>query len=129
MSHHLKKRSITILKKRSDFLRVAASNKSYVTKGIIFQSRTHSDLEKAVSKTSRLRLGFTVSKKVGKAVIRNKVKRRLRALAKAVLQEHDISNLDLVIIGRKHTIRRPFAKLQEDMKTTIEKIISSRPHK
>ena len=129
MSHHPKKKPIKILKKRSEFLRVAASNKSHVTKGMIVQNRVHTDLEKKLTKTRKIRLGFTVSKKVGKAVVRNRVKRRLKALAQSVFQEKNISDLDLVIIGRKNTVRRPFTKLREDMETVLEKINNTRSQK
>ena len=67
-------------------------------------------------------MGLTVSKKVGNAVVRNRVKRRLRALARAVLPEAGIAGADHVLIGRAGGIERPFAELVADLKRALAKV-------
>ena len=64
----------------------------------------------------------TVTKKVGNSVIRNRVRRRLRAVAEAVLLGAEVSGLDLVIIGRTGTIKRPYPALIKDLKTALRKL-------
>ncbi len=57
------------------------------------------------------RLGFTVTKKIGNAVIRNRTRRRLKEAARLVLAEHPVSGVDLVLIGREATRGRDFVGL------------------
>lgn len=68
------------------------------------------------------RVGFTVSRKVGNAVERNRARRRLRAVADEIMTEHAQAGFDFVIIGRKNTLKRPFSALQGDLTTALKKL-------
>jgi ribonuclease P protein component len=68
-----------------------------------------------------MRLGLTVSKKVGNAVVRNRMKRRFRELARAVLPASGIAGADYVLIGRNGGIERPFDQLAADLKRALGK--------
>lgn len=72
--------------------------------------------------TADLRVGFTVTRKVGGAVTRNRVRRRLKAAAHQVMPEWGRSGIDYVLIGRKGTISRPFELLLEDLETALRRI-------
>ncbi|MEW9856038.1 ribonuclease P protein component [Novosphingobium sp. M1R2S20] len=61
------------------------------------------------------RLGITVTKKIGNAVVRNRMKRRFRALAREVLPLHGLSDTDHVLIGREGGVERDFAHLREEL--------------
>ena len=67
------------------------------------------------------RLGFTVTKKIGNAVVRNRTRRRLQEAARLWLAEHPVAGVDLVLIGREGTCRRDFRKLQDDLRRALEK--------
>ena len=67
------------------------------------------------------RVGFTVTKKIGNAVIRNRMKRRFRALAREIIPEIGHSGSDHVMIGRSGGIEREFALLRQDLSKALEK--------
>ncbi len=110
---------ITRLKKRPEFLRVAATRRKWVANGLILQVRRRRRTEPG---ETGARIGLTVSRKVGNAVCRNRVRRRLRAAADLVIGEHASGDHDFVIIGRRGTIRRPFAALLGDLETALKKM-------
>ena len=66
-------------------------------------------------------LGFTVTKKIGNAVIRNRTRRRLKEAARLVLAEQKVAGVDLVLIGRKATRERDFRALQQDLRRALAK--------
>jgi ribonuclease P protein component len=66
-----------------------------------------------------LRVGFTASRKVGNAVARNRAKRRLRAVAAALLPLYGLPGNDYVLVARTATLTRPFSALQEDLKAAL----------
>ena len=69
-----------------------------------------------------MRLGLTVSKKVGNAVIRNRMKRRFRELARAILPEAGMAGADHVLIGRAGGIERPYSELTVDLVKALRKL-------
>ena len=69
-----------------------------------------------------MRVGFTVTKKVGNAVVRNRMKRRLRALARELLPAAGIRGADHVLIGRDGGIERDHAALKVELAKALAKI-------
>ena len=67
------------------------------------------------------RLGFTVTKKIGNAVIRNRTRRRLKEAARLVMAEQPTRGVDLVLIGREATRGRDFVALQRDLRRALAK--------
>ncbi|MAX00911.1 ribonuclease P protein component [Stakelama pacifica] len=68
------------------------------------------------------RIGITVSKKVGNAVVRNRMKRRFRALVRDVLPDSGIAGADHVLIGRPGGIERDFSRLRVELKKALGKL-------
>ena len=66
------------------------------------------------------RVGFTVTKKIGGAVIRNRMKRRLRALARELVPAGGMPGADHVLIGRSGGIERDFAQLRQELANALE---------
>ena len=83
--------------------------------GFVLQVRDRADDDPA------RRIGFTVTKKIGNAVIRNRMKRRLRALARELLPTHGIAGSDHVLIGRTGGIERDYATLREELSRALAK--------
>lgn len=123
-------RPVERLKRRGDFLRVAGYGRKWVTPGFILQAaprpRTGHGGEPGVRPPARV--GFTVSRKVGKAVVRNRARRRLRAAADLVFPQAAHPGWDFVLIGRRETNDRVFAALVRDLNTALERLDPSRPN-
>ena len=68
------------------------------------------------------RVGFTVTRKIGNAVVRNRCKRRLRALARQVLPTAGLSGADHVLIGRSECPTRPFATMADELAAACARI-------
>ncbi|MEI4488024.1 ribonuclease P protein component [Frigidibacter sp. MR17.14] len=120
-----------ILAQRADFLRAAQARRRGMP-GFLLQARERRAEEPAGPQA--LRVGFTCSKKVGNAVLRNRAKRRLRALAAEILPQLGRAGWDYVLIGRPEvTIARPFAELRDDLIRAMGQIhdtpIDNRPRK
>lgn len=105
--------SLCVLQKRADYLK-AASARRQGTGGFLLQARDRADGD------PRSRIGFTASKKIGNAVLRNRAKRRLRALAREVLAPHALPGWDYVLVARPEaTVSRPYADLRADLEQAL----------
>jgi ribonuclease P protein component len=69
-----------------------------------------------------IRVGFTVTKKIGGAVVRNRMKRRFRALARELMPTSGQPGADHVMIGRSRGIERDFALLRADLTSALDGI-------
>ena len=118
----ISKVKVSRLIKRADFLRLARGRK-WAAPGLILQGAPTPEPSEG------LRVGFTATKKLGNAVVRNRVKRRLREVVRAVLPLYGQAGHDYVLIGREATSERPFAALVEDLKQALRKVHGGRPPK
>jgi len=105
---------LIILRKRADFL-AANRGRRFAMPGFVLQVRDRGDEEPAV------RVGFTVTKKIGNAVVRNRMKRRFRALARELLPIFGIAGSDHVLIGRTGGIERDYATLRDELRSALAK--------
>lgn len=78
--------------------------------------------DKNISGQQLIRIGFTVSRKVGNAIQRNRAKRRLRAIVEDLMPRHAKPGFDYVVIGRRGTLNRPFKALEDDMRIALNKL-------
>jgi len=107
---------LTILKKRSDFLAANAGRRA-ATPGFVLLVRNRDDGDQL------MRVGFTVSKKVGNAVTRNRMKRRFRSLAREIIPTNGAPGSDHVMIGRQSGIERDFALLRQDLTKALQRVL------
>ena len=112
------------LKRRSEFLRVAAARRKWAAPGLVLQAASPADVPPPSGGGSvpGLRVGFTCSRKVGNAVARNRARRRLKAVADQLLPALSVVDGDYVLIGRQETLQRPFALLLQDFATALKRV-------
>ena len=109
------------LKRRRDFLACARARR-WAAPGLILQARRRDEGE-AGGGAEGIRVGYTCSKKIGGAVVRNRAKRRLRAAAAEVLSGRGVPGWDYVLVGRPEaTVARPFAELVNDLRTALGRV-------
>jgi ribonuclease P protein component len=104
--------SIERLKKRPDFL--AAAKALHCARGaVVAQARYRGD------DSQHIRIGFTATRRIGNAVVRNRAKRRLREAARLIAPLHARSGCDYVFIARGGTASRAWSPLLDDMKSAL----------
>ena len=103
---------LTTIRKRADFL---AANRGLrnARPGFVLLTRANEGAGK--------RFGVTVTKKIGNAVVRNRMKRRFRELLRAALPAEGLPDTDHVLIGREGGIERDFARMGEELSRALEK--------
>jgi len=106
------------LKKRAEFLRAASKGKKAAMPGLVLQCLPRGD-------AAAVRLGFTVTKKVGNAVVRNRTRRRLKEAARLELGSAAPVGVDLVLIGRDGTRGRDFGALRADLRRALDRTLGN----
>ena len=98
--------TVSVLTRRADFL---AANRGLrnARPGFVLLTRPNSG--------EGMRYGVTVTKKIGNAVVRNRMKRRFRELLRAALPEHGLPDHDHVLIGREGGVERDFAQMAKEL--------------
>jgi ribonuclease P protein component len=105
----------SIITKRADFL-AANRGKRFATPGFVMLVHPRNDDNPSI------RLGITITKKVGNAVVRNRMRRRFRSLAREMLGERGLAGADHIIIGRNDGIERDFATLRAEMARALDRL-------
>ena len=120
------------LKKRAQFLRIRGGRRhatpAFVLEGKARAAPGESDLS-AHSETTGARFGFTVTKKLGGAVDRNRIRRRLKAAAERAGVPRAKPNFDYVVIARRTAIDRPFDNLLDDFATALGRLHVDGPNR
>ncbi|HEX5211073.1 MAG TPA: ribonuclease P protein component [Pseudolabrys sp.] len=106
------------LRQRADFLAAASGAKS-VAAAFVLQARKRNDNGPA-------RFGFTVSKKVGNAVERNRVRRRLREIVRVAGSGRIRTGHDYVLIGRRAALNAPIERIAEDFEGALRRVHAGR---
>jgi ribonuclease P protein component len=107
---------LTTISQRKDFLAANASRR-VATPGFVLLVRDRRDDK------SGKRLGITVTKKIGNAVVRNRMKRRFRELARTVIAPDGVAGADHVLIGRAGGVEREYATLKAELAKALVKAV------
>jgi len=109
--------TLGLLKKRSEFLFVR-DGRHQARGGVVIQARKNPN-------HNLIRVGFTVTKKIGHAVIRNRAKRRLRSVCLELLPQLGEQGTDYVFIARDKTANRPYDDLLDDTRKALKSLAQS----
>ena len=103
--------TITVITRRADFL---AANRGLrnARPGFVLLTRPNGG--------QGVRFGITVTKKIGNAVVRNRMKRRFRELLRAALPQHGLADHDHVLIGREGGVERDFAQMGHELEIVLQ---------
>ena len=117
LSDFLVSDALSIMRKRADFL--AANRGIRVARpGFVLLAHPNAGLGK--------RFGVTVTKKIGNAVVRNRMKRRFREILRAALPERGLADHDHVLIGRDGGVERDFALLGQELAAALERAVAGK---
>lgn len=117
------------IKNRKDYLAVAATGRRWVTPAFVLQTKEATDKESAP------KVGFTVTKKVGNAVIRNRVRRRMKEAAREIFPLKANTGWKYVLIGRHACVDMAYERIKSDLIWALKKLEaeadlkSGSPHK
>ncbi len=104
------------IKTRKEYLAIAASGRRWVTPAFVMQTKEADDKDKPPH------VGFTVTKKVGNAVIRNRVRRRLKEAAREIIPLKASRGREYVLIGRHACLDIAYERIKSDLKWALKKL-------
>jgi|GEM_PF-204556 len=112
------------LKRRSEFLAVAATGRRWVTASFVLQVGGRPSEDVSVSR--EIGLGFTATKRIGNAVLRNRAKRRLREAARVLVLGAAVGH-DYVLIARQEVLTCAFQTLLDDLEKAFSHVLTAKP--
>jgi ribonuclease P protein component len=118
MASGLSARLVT-LKRRGQFLRIRKGAR-WATSAFVLEAKRRVDEDEA--DIEHPRFGFTVTKQVGKAVERNRIRRRLKAAVKDVQGSHAKRDFDYVLIARRPALTSAYSALVSDLAVALERV-------
>lgn len=110
--------ALVTLKRRAEFLRIRGGAR-WATPAFVLEAKPHPD---RVVMGEEPRFGFTVTKKLGKAVLRNRIRRRLRAMVAALSQASARQGYDYVLIAREPAATRSFEDLKKELEHAFHRV-------
>ena len=108
------------IKIRDDFIKIAKKGKSSSQSGLILQAFNNLEISKNIKFNKRI--GITVTKKIGTAVIRNRCRRRLKVVANEIIINYGKDSIDYVLIAKKETLDRDINLLKLDLKKALKEL-------
>jgi ribonuclease P protein component len=102
-------------RRRAEFLRLAARGRKLSRPGFLMQALVQPG-------DAPVRVGYTATKKIGNAVLRNRARRRLREAARLVLAAQPLCGVELVLVCRKETATLPFSTLCASLDSALAEL-------
>ena len=113
---------VTTLKRRAEFLRVRKGARWAGPAFVLEAKERNPETGGAPGEEPKPRFGFTVTRQIGKAVERNRIKRRLKAAVRGVSPDHARGNFDYVLIARKPALTSAFGAIVTDLVKALERV-------
>ena len=110
---------LVTLKRRAQFLRIRKGAR-WATSAFVLEAKRRDD--ETADVRAQPRFGFTVTKQIGKAVERNRIRRRLKAAVRDVQVAHARSDFDYVLIARRPALTSAYAALVTDLTTALQRV-------
>ena len=107
------------LKTRAEFLHVRDGVR-FAAPSLVLQARARSEASHVLPDLARF--GFTASKALGGAVLRNRARRRLKEAVRIVAPGHAVPGYDYVLIARAGTVQRRFTEITKDLERALTKV-------
>jgi ribonuclease P protein component len=121
-SERMQQMAIATLKRRSEFLRLRGGRR-WSSLAFVIEMRAREEASSSVAGAGgAARFGFTATKKLGNAVTRNRIRRRLKEAVRIVAPSHARDGCDYVLIAREAAASRPFAALERDLITALGRL-------
>ena len=108
------------IKIRDDFIKIAKKGKSSSQSAFILQAFNNLEISKNIKFNKRV--GITVTKKIGTAVIRNRCRRRLKVVANEIIINYGKDSIDYVLIAKKETLDRDINLLKLELKKALKEL-------
>jgi ribonuclease P protein component len=115
---------VVTLKRRAEFLRIRRGAR-WAAPAFVLEARRRTDREGAAPTP---RFGFTVTRQVGKAVERNRIRRRLKAAIGHLQKDHARPDFDYVLIARRSALEQGFAELVADLAAALDRVNGGGKH-
>jgi ribonuclease P protein component len=112
--------SLATLKRRADFLRVRKGAR-WATASFVLEAKARAEADRATPE-KRPRFGFTVTRQIGKAVERNRIRRRLKAAVREVGVDHAKGDFDYVLIARRPALTSAYTVIVADLVKALERV-------
>ena len=113
---------ILSLTKRRYFLLMKEQGKKFVRPSMVVQMMAREENTFHAGLEDAARVGYTVTKQQGNSVIRNRIKRRLRAAVAALVPQSGQAGCDYVLIGRANTARIGFDSILKDLQFALDRL-------
>jgi ribonuclease P protein component len=119
------------LKKRSEFQRVRGGGR-YACAAFVMEGKPRPSGDPAAPPAitttyNHARFGFTITKKIGNAVVRNRIRRRLRAALTSLAPANADQNTDYVLIARLPSYTQPYSELIASLQSAFRQVRSGKP--
>jgi ribonuclease P protein component len=114
--------SLTTLKVRAEFLRVRKGARWAGPAFVLEAKERNGEPDDQAAASQEPRFGFTVTRQIGKAVERSRIRRRLKAAVRGVSQDHARGNFDYVLIARKPALTSAFGAIVSDLVKALERV-------
>jgi len=112
---------IATLKRRAEFLRVRGG-KRYASANFVLEGRARHPAQQGLASGDSARFGFTVTKKIGGAVVRNRIRRRLKEALRSIAPRAALPGHDYVLIARVAAAACDFEDLKSDLARALQKV-------
>lgn len=120
---------LNTLKKRQEFLRVRGGRRCQNV-AFVLEAKPRHDATSGSSGPDSIterelpgpRFGFTITKKIGNAVTRNRIRRRLKHALSQLADEFAMPGFDYVVVGRRRAATQPYSDLKKDLERCLQRV-------